>query len=95
MINKLKTLMSKKTQLTQNVKEPTVMANSGTLAQEERMRISVKAILKTDVSFKTHSGTTHLDEGTEIKVEPEDNIGYYNGNYFDLKENEYKISYLN
>lgn len=57
--------------------------------------VKVKAILLEDVSFSTTGGTHHLDVGTIIELEPEENIGYYKGYHFDLGKDEYKVTFLN
>lgn len=62
---------------------------------EEKMLTKVKAILLSNVSFNTFQGETNLKVGTEIVLEPEENIGYYNGYHFDIRKEEYKVLYLN
>lgn len=91
-----KKTQSPMTQLTQVVNSPK-LENVERKLEVERMQfpMSVKAVLVKDVSFQTEKGVTYLDEGTEVRIDPEENIAYHNGFHFDISQEEYKIAYLN
>lgn len=57
--------------------------------------VKVKAILMRNICFLIEGSEVEYKSGTEILVDPENNIGIYNNVHFDLIKSEYRVMYVN